>query len=143
MLVRPRCLRQTRSPHARYALEAGADIHDPTQEGTDSFAGVTVTLAQGGAARERVAQAERDVAALDLERIRRTASTEAESAWRRARAAGLRFETLESTALPAAREAAELARLAWSEGRADLFRLLEAERALAEAEQARCDTRSS
>src|SRR5436190_2077401 len=55
------------------ALEAGADIHDPTQEGTDSFAGVTVTLAQGGAARERVAQAERDVAALDLERIRRTA----------------------------------------------------------------------
>src|SRR5207249_285334 len=52
------------------ALEAGADIHDPTQQGTDSFAGVTVTLAQGGAARERVAAAERDVAALDLERVR-------------------------------------------------------------------------
>ena len=39
--------------------------------------------------------------------------------------------------MPAAREAAELTRLAYQEGKVDLFRLLDAERALSETETER------
>jgi outer membrane protein TolC len=46
---------------------------------------------------------------------------------------------LDEIALPAASEAAELTRIAYQEGRLDLFRLLDAERALADAERDHAD----
>jgi len=46
---------------------------------------------------------------------------------------------VDTDAVPAAREAMELTRLAYKEGRADLFRVLDAERALDEALTVRAD----
>lgn len=119
------------------AGEVGADFHDPTQAGTDKHAAVTLTVPLDGSARERIALAEQESAALELDRARRSAMAETVAAWRRASAARQRFQTLEATAIPAAREAAELSALAYREGKIDLFRLLDAERALAEVETAK------
>ena len=121
------------------SAEAGADVHDPTQPGTDKYAAMTLTFPLDGPARERVAIAERGRAAQGLERERRAALAETEAAWRRSRASRLQLETLDKVALPAARQAAELSRLAYREGKIDLFRLLDAERALSEVEAARSD----
>ena len=119
------------------SVEAGADFDDPTQPGTDKYAGLGLTIPLGADARKRVALAERDGQTLALDREKRSAAAEAEASWRRTKSARLRFETLDRVALPAAREAADLGRIAYTEGRSDLLRLLDAERALADIESSR------
>ena len=57
----------------------------------------------------------------------------------RSRAARLRFEVIDNDLLPAARQTADLTRLAYQEGKVDVFRLLDAERLLSEAAVDRAD----
>jgi outer membrane protein, heavy metal efflux system len=121
------------------ALNAGADWSDPTQPGTNKWAGLGVGIPLGAGAAADVAMAESDREAALLERERRTAADAAQTAWRSAHSARLRYEVIDADALPAAREAAELTRIAYQEGRADLFRVLDAERVLADALAARAD----
>ena len=120
-------------------LEAGADWNDPTQPGTDVLVALGLTFPTRGGAALEAAHAERDRAAAQLELARRRVEADVETAWSAARAARLRFEALDGVALPAAGEAAELTRIAYREGTLDLFRLLDAERALAEAERDHAD----
>ena len=121
------------------SLSAGAEWNDPTQPGTNKWVGIGVGIPLGASAAADVAAAERDREAALFARERRLAEDAAQGAWRGARAARLRFEAIETEALPAAREAAELTRLAYREGRADLFRVLEAERTLTDALTLRAD----
>ena len=120
-------------------LDAGADFNDPTQPGTDLLLGLGITFPTRGGAALEAARAERDRAAAQLELARRRVEADVETAWSAARAARLRFEALDGVALPAAGEAAELTRIAYREGKLDLFRLLDAERALAETERDHAD----
>jgi cobalt-zinc-cadmium efflux system outer membrane protein len=121
------------------ALNGGARWNDPTQPGTDSWIGLGFGIPFGAhaAADAALADEERESAALAV--ARRQASDAAQAAWRLARSARLRFEAVDTDGVPAAREAAELTRLAYREGRADLFRVLDAERALTETQTVRAD----
>jgi outer membrane protein TolC len=121
------------------SLEGGADINDPTLQGTDKWIGVALTIPLSGSSGLGAAQGDRSRQALNLELARRRAAAAAQSAWSTARTARLRYQALDGQALPAAREGAELARLAYREGRSDLFRLLDAERTLSEVERQRID----
>jgi outer membrane protein TolC len=86
-----------------------------------------------------LAEAERDRAAASLELAGRRVRADLETAWSATESARQRFEAVDGVALPAATEAAELTRIGYAEGRLDLFRLLDAERSLAGAEQDRAD----
>lgn len=121
------------------SLNGGARWNDPTQPGTDSWIGLGFGIPFGAhaAADAAAAEAERDAASLKV--ARRQAADTAQAAWRLARSARLRFEAVDTDGVPAAREAAELTRLAYKEGRADLFRVLDAERALTETLTVRAD----
>jgi len=123
----------------RMALLAGAEWNDPTQPGTNKWLGLGfgIPLGRGAAADAAAAEREREAASLQVEQ--RLAAESAQTAWRAARSARLRFEAVDTDAVPAAREAMELTRLAYREGRADLFRVLDAERALNEALTVRAD----
>jgi cobalt-zinc-cadmium efflux system outer membrane protein len=120
-------------------LDAGADFNDPTQPGTDLLLGLGITFPTRGRAALEAAHAERDRAAALLELARRRVEADVETAWSAARAARQRFEAVDGVALPAAGEAAELTRIAYREGTLDLFRLLDAERALAQTERDHAD----
>jgi outer membrane protein TolC len=85
------------------------------------------------------ARADRDRAAAQLDLARRRVKADVETAWSAAGAARKRFEAVDQVARPAAAEAAELTRIAYEEGKLDLFRLLDAERALAETERDHAD----
>jgi cobalt-zinc-cadmium efflux system outer membrane protein len=122
-----------------FTVSAGANWNDPTQPGTDKWVGIGVGIPFGGGSAVAVATALRDREAALIERERRSALDAAQFTWRTARSARLRFEAVEGEVLPAAREAAELTSVAYREGRADLFRVLDAERALAEAALLRAD----
>jgi outer membrane protein TolC len=132
-----RLARRLRVPS--FALNVGADWNDPTQEGTNTFAGVSLAIPFAGSAAVGVAVGERDRQVALLEQARRVAAVAAEIAWGATRAARLRFEAIDHDVLPAARQAADLTRLAYHEGKVDIFRLLDAERLLSEAEAARAD----
>jgi len=121
------------------SLEAGADWNDPTQPGTDALLGLGITFPTRGRAALDAASADRDAAQARLDLARRRVEADLESAWSAVAAARQRFEVIDTTARPAAAEAAELTRIAYGEGQLDLFRLLDAERALAEAERDRAD----
>jgi outer membrane protein TolC len=121
------------------ALNAGADWNDPTQPGTNKWIGLWFGIPLGKSAAADAAAAERDREAAALLVQQRLAADAAQTAWRAAHSARLRFETVDADAVPAAREAMELTRLAYKEGRADLFRVLDAERALNEALTVRAD----
>ena len=121
------------------ALNAGADFNDPTQPGTNKWIGLGFGIPLGKSAAADAAAAERDREAAGLQVEQRLAADAAQTAWRAARSARLRFEAVDTDAVPAAREAMELTRLAYKEGRADLFRVLDAERALDEALTVRAD----
>jgi outer membrane protein TolC len=121
------------------SLEAGADWNDPTQPGTDALLGLGITFPTKGRAVLEAARADRDAAQARLDLARRRVEADLESAWSAVAAARRRFEVIDQTARPAAAEAAALTRLAYGEGELDLFRLLDAERALAEAERDRAD----
>jgi outer membrane protein TolC len=115
------------------SMELGADVDDPTQPGTDKSIGVSLTLPIGGGPGLGIAKGERDRALALRDQTQREIKDAVEQAWRTARAARTRYETLGKEAVPAATQAAELAQVAYREGRADIFRVLDAERALAEA----------
>ena len=121
------------------SLSTGAEWNDPTQPGTNKWVGMGVGIPLGAGAAADMAAAERDRETALFERERRLAEDAAQAAWRGARSARLRLLAIEAEALPAVREAAELTRLAYREGRADLFRVLEAERALGDALAVRAD----
>ena len=121
------------------SLEAGADWNDPTQPGTDALLGLGITFPTRGRAVLEAARADRDAAKARLDLAHRRVEADLESAWSAAGAARTRFEVIDETARPAAAEAAELTRIAYGEGQLDLFRLLDAERALAEAERDQAD----
>jgi outer membrane protein TolC len=121
------------------SLEAGADWNDPTQPGTDAMIGMGITFPTRGRAALDAARADRDRAAAAADLAHRRLAADLESAWSAAQAARVRFEAVDGAARPAAKEAAELTRIAYTEGKVDLFRLLDAERALAEVERDRAD----
>jgi len=135
--ARVRLARRSRWPGL--GLEGGADFNDPTQEGTDKWVGVALTVPLSAGPALAAAQGERSRQALRVELARRRAAAAAQSAWSAARTARLRYQALDGQALPAAREGAELGRLAYREGRSDLFRLLDAERTLSQVELDRID----
>ncbi len=134
-----RVVRRARERRPATTFEAGADWNDPTQPGTDASLGLGITLPTHGRAALDVARAERDRAAALLDLARRRVDADIEAAWSAAVAARQRFEAVDTSARPAAAEAAELTRIAYDEGKLDLFRLLDAERALAEAERDHAD----
>ena len=121
------------------SLEAGADWNDPTQAGTDASLGLGITFPTRSRAALDAARANRDRAAAQLDLARRRVKADVETAWSAAGAARQRFEAVDQAARPAAAEAAELTRIAYEEGKLDLFRLLDAERALAETERDHAD----
>jgi len=128
-----RVTRKARDKRPATSLTAGADWNDPTQPGTDALLGLGITFPTHGRAGLDAAHAERDRAAALLDLARRRAEVDLESAWSAAGAARQRFEALDQVAGPAAAEAAELTRVGYTEGKLDLFRLLDAEHALADA----------
>jgi len=122
------------------ALEGGADIDDPTQEGTDKHLSLGLTIPIGPRAMVLVSSAEEERAAADRARLVRSVEAEVVSTWNRAEASRQRLEVLDGATIPAAREAAELSRIAYQEGRLDLLRLLESERTLADIRANRIET---
>jgi len=134
-----RVARGEREKRPTTLLAAGADWNDPTQPGTDATVGLIITFPTRASAALQAVQAERDRAAAFLDLARRRVDADLESAWSATTAARLRYETIDTTARPAAAEAAELTRIAYVEGKLDLFRLLDAERALADAERDHAD----
>src|SRR5664280_1122725 len=122
------------------ALEGGADIDDPTQEGTDKHLSLGLTIPIGPRAMVLVSSAEEKRAAADRARLVRSVEAEVVSTWNRAEASRQRLEVLDGATIPAAREAAELSRIAYQEGRLDLLRLLESERTLADIRANRIET---
>jgi outer membrane protein TolC len=115
------------------AVEGGADRADPTQPGTDYSIGVSVTVPFSGGPALDIAKGERDRVLAVRDQTKREIADAVEQAWRTAQAARQRYEALEKDALPAATQSADLAQVAYREGRSDIFRVLDAERALAEA----------
>ena len=118
------------------AVAAGADRNDPTQPGTDRSIGVSLTVPLGAGPALAIARGERDRAIALRDQAKREIADAVEQAWRTAHAARARYEALLKDALPDARQAADLAQVAYREGRSDIFRVLDAERALAEARAA-------
>jgi outer membrane protein TolC len=129
--------RRLRTP--RFGITGGAEWNDPTQEGTNSYVGVTLAIPITAPASAAAALGERDRQIALLEQARRAAAVAVEIAWGATRAARLRFEAIDHEVLPVSRQTAELTRVAYQEGKADVFRLLDAERLLSEAEVARAD----
>lgn len=121
------------------SVQAGADLNNPTQPGTDALLGLAFTFPTRGRAAVEVAEADRDRAAASLELASRRLGADLETAWSATESARQRFEAIDGVARPAAAEAAELTRIAYAEGKLDLFRLLDAERALTDAEQNHAD----
>jgi outer membrane protein TolC len=130
-----RVARRARERLPTTSLEAGADWNDPTQPGTDALLGLGITFPMRGRAARDAAQADRDRAAALLELARRRVDADVETAWSAVAAARARFQAMEDAVRPAAAESAELTRIAYREGKLDLFRLLDAERVLADAER--------
>jgi outer membrane protein TolC len=135
-----RVLRARREGRPALTLEGGADIDDPTQEGTDKHLSLGLTIPIGSRAAVLVSSAEEERAAAEKARIVRSVEAEVVSTWNRAEASRQRLEVLDGFTIPAAREAAELSRTAYQEGRLDLLRLLESERTLADISANRIET---
>lgn len=114
------------------AVDVGADRNDPTQPGTDRSIGVSLTVPLSAGPGVLVAKAERDRATALRDQTKREIADQVEQAWRTVKASGVRYQSLTAEGLPAALQAADLAQLAYREGRSDIFRVLDAERTLAE-----------
>ena len=121
------------------AVGVGADRNDPTQPGTDRSIGVSLTVPLSSGPALALARSDRDRAVALRDQSRREIADAVEQAWRSSRGARLRYEALQKDALPAAAQAADLAQVAYREGRSDIFRVLDAERALAETRSGLAD----
>jgi cobalt-zinc-cadmium efflux system outer membrane protein len=126
------------------SLDAESLIGDPGLPGTDFKLGVslTVPLFGGTGAAERAARARSEAARVEHDATLSTLDGAIVAAYRRLQAAERRADALDHDVLPAQREAAELARAAYREGAGGLVAVLEAERALSEAELAYIDARA-
>ncbi len=121
------------------ALQAGADWNDPTQPGTDVTVGLGITFPTRAAPALESARADKERAAARLDQVTRRTQADVAIAWSSAETALARFEAADGTARPAALETAELTRLGYTDGRIDLFHLLDAERVLGDAERSRAE----
>jgi len=85
----------------------------------------------------RVTEAELTLEEARLEAARRVVAETLETAFRKVRGAAAQLHAYDAEALPAASEAAQLTREAYGYGRGDIFRVLEADRALIDVGRAR------
>jgi cobalt-zinc-cadmium efflux system outer membrane protein len=121
-------------------LEGGADFDDPTQEGTDKHLSLGLTIPLGARASIAVATAELSRAEAERARLLKSVEADVVATWYRVEGSRRKLEVLERSTLPASKESAELAGVAYREGRLDLLRLLESERALLDVEANRIET---
>jgi outer membrane protein TolC len=121
-------------------LEGGADFDDPTQEGTDKHLSLGLTIPLGARASIAVATAELSRAEAERARLLKSVEADVVATWYRMEGSRRKLEVLERSTLPASKESAELAGVAYREGRLDLLRLLESERALLDVEANRIET---
>jgi len=133
--------RRRRLPGLSLAL--GLTAGDPGLPGTDRSAalGLTVPLGSPGAAAEREARARQAAAEAAYAAALREQAAMREEAYHRALGAQAQLQAYRSAALPAAEQAATLTREAYVAGRGDLVRVIEADRALLEAEIGQLDAR--
>ncbi len=129
-----------REGYPALTLEGGVDVDDPTLDGTDKHVLLGMSVPVGSRARVAVATAERERIAAERSRLLKSLEAEIVAAWNRTEAARQRVAALDRATLPAAREAAELTGIAYREGRIDLLRLLESERALLDVSVSREET---
>jgi cobalt-zinc-cadmium efflux system outer membrane protein len=134
--------RAERWPHL--ALDVEGTIDDPTLPGNDLRLGVTLELPLLGKTGDAVRAAEARQRAAELERAVAAHQVGAElvaahRAWGSARRRALNLET---TVVPAQREAARLARVAYEQGQLGLISALEAERTLVDVEVEAIDARA-
>lgn len=141
---RARVTEASRTRWPRLALDLESAISDPSLPGTDYRIGISAELPLFGHGDRLVRAAEARVATAQIEGAR--TGTRLDAALARARA---RFATaaqlaasLATDALPVQREAAELSRVAYREGQTGIVVMLEAERALADAEIEAIDARA-
>ena len=120
-------------------LEGGVDVNDPTLEATDKHLSLGISIPIGTHAAVGVSTAERERAAAERDRLLRALVAELVATWHRTEAARQKLEAIQAATLPATREGAELAGIAYREGRLDLLRLLESERALLDANVSRVE----
>lgn len=125
------------------ALDADAGIDDPTLPGTDVRLGFSVALPLFGraGAKQAAAIARRDAVQAELEATASALDANVVAAYRRVLADRDRSAALLDDVLPAAREAADVARESYREGVGGLVNVLEAERLLAESELEALDAR--
>ena len=127
----------------RLALEAEASWFDPNTPSNDLRLGVVVELPFWGKSSQAVqaAQALKHVAQLEAVVAGHALDGATVAAYRRFEAARAQAATLQNEVVPAAREAAVLARAAYAEGSGGLVAVLEAERSLQEIESTATDAR--
>jgi cobalt-zinc-cadmium efflux system outer membrane protein len=118
---------------------------DPTLDGTDVAAGLSfeapvLSLRGGAIARARAEQAlAEDTATLELRRL----AAQLVDAYRQSESAGLRARALTTDVLPALEEARQMTEEGYRDGRVDLLRVLETQRAALEARMASVEARAT
>lgn len=141
---RARVTEASRARWPRLALDVEAAIGDPTLPATDYRIGIAAEIPLFGHGTAAVHAAEARLATAEVERTTATAKVGAALARARARfaAATALSTSLAGEVLPAQLEAADLSRAAYREGQTGLVVMLEAERALADAEAEAIDARA-
>lgn len=127
------------------AAELAVNQNDPTLPGTDVIAGVSfevpvLSLRSGAIARARAEQALAETGAEVEARRLRAALVDA---YRRAEGAGEQARALATDVLPALEEVRRMTEEGYRDGRIDLLRVLEAERALVESRLAQVQARAA
>jgi outer membrane protein TolC len=120
----------------KLALTFEGDLDDPTLPGNDFRVGLEVQVPFFGKTGAAVSAAEASARASDADRRAAHADVDGAivAAYRRLEAATVKARALAGQALPAQRQAAELAHVAYREGRGGLADVLLADRALTELE---------
>jgi len=118
---------------------------DPTTPGTDLIGGLSfeapVLSLRGGAIAH--ARAEQDLAELTAQADLRRLTAQLTDAYRQSEAAALRARALASDVLPSLEEALRMTEGGYRDGRVDLLRVLDAQRALLEARLAALDAQAT
>jgi cobalt-zinc-cadmium efflux system outer membrane protein len=121
------------------------NLHDPTLPGTDVIGGVSfdapvLSLRGGAIARARAEQA---LAETTLALEQRRLAAQLADAYQRAQGSGARVRSLASDVLPALAEVRRMTEEGYRDGRIDLLRLLDAQRALLESRIAQVDAEAT
>jgi outer membrane protein TolC len=130
--------------HQKYpklSLELEAAIDDPTLPGSDLRAGVGIALPLmgRGSEAENAARSEQRAAEADVVASQQALASQVVAAYRRCNAAQERARALRDDVLPAQREAARLAQVAYAEGQQRFSDVLQAERSRVDGERAVLD----